>query len=131
MTDGKPAPRCERGAGEGFQGIENSEDLPRNNHPSQIRAELTDSDTAEAFGYSVTSTSPILALCRDLVDAECAPCWALAAYRGDTLCLWVRTIGEAARLKVSPHGVGFIAHPREAEGVSSDFDGSPARETAE
>jgi hypothetical protein len=132
MPDEKPASRWERGAGEqGLQGFENFEALPRNTAPSQIHAQLSGSDTAEAFGYSVTSTSPVLALCRDLVDAECPSCWSMEAYRGPTLCLRIRSIGEAARLEVGPHGVGFIACPREDEGVSSGFGGSPAMEAAE
>jgi predicted DNA-binding ribbon-helix-helix protein len=32
----------------------------------------------------------------------------LEAYHGKTLCLRVRSIGEGAALRVSPHGVGFV-----------------------
>ena len=34
----------------------------------------------------------------------------LDAYRGDVLCLRVRSIGEGARLEVNTKGTGFIAH---------------------
>ena len=73
-----------------------------------IRARLTGSDTASAEGISVTSSSPVLALCRELIKLPYDPNIRLVAYRGDTLALIVRSIGEAARLEVSGHGTGFI-----------------------
>jgi hypothetical protein len=74
--------------------------------PAIIHAELIGSDTAAAYGYAVQSSSPVLALARDLIDADHfdAP---LDAYRGDICCLHIRSISEAATLAVSTHGVGF------------------------
>jgi hypothetical protein len=50
--------------------------------------------------------APALALCRKLVEAGHDPAPALEAYRGETLCLHIRSIGEAAGLTVedSRHG---------------------------
>ena len=65
-----------------------------------IRAELCGSDTCSAEGFIVRANAPVLALCRKLVDAGYDPTRPLHAYRGDTLCLTVRTIGEGAKLTV-------------------------------
>ncbi|MFY9839327.1 MAG: hypothetical protein WAK55_23200 [Xanthobacteraceae bacterium] len=46
-------------------------------------------------------------MCRKLVEAGHDPATPLEAWRGKTLCLLVRSIGEAARLEVSGEGVGF------------------------
>jgi hypothetical protein len=42
-----------------------------------------------------------LDLCRALVEAGYDPTTPLEAYRGDMLCLRVRSIGEAADLRIS------------------------------
>lgn len=65
-----------------------------------IRAELKGDDRALACGFVVRTGSPLLALCRKLVDADYDPSTPLEAYRGDTLCLRVRSIGEAAGLEI-------------------------------
>ena len=56
------------------------------------------------------SPSPVLALCRKLIEGSTygssAP---LDAYRGNTLCLRVLGIGEAAGLEVNGGGTGFRA----------------------
>jgi len=71
-----------------------------------IIAHLSSDSIASALGITVQSPSPILALCRQLVAsstyASSAP---LEAYRGATLCLRVRSIGEAAKLEID--GIGF------------------------
>jgi hypothetical protein len=72
-----------------------------------IVATLTGSDTATAEGISVTGPSPVLALCRKLIDAGYDPALPLVAYRGGTLALRIRSIGEAARLEIRGDGVGF------------------------
>ena len=72
-----------------------------------IKAELIGDSTALACGHVVVSSSPLLGLCRKLVDAGHDPQTPLEAYRGDTLCLTVRSIGEAAGLEISGNGVGF------------------------
>jgi hypothetical protein len=76
-----------------------------------IRAELTGQDTAVALGIAANSHTPILSLCRALVDGGHDPAAPLEAYRGDVLCLRVRSIGEAAGLRIGSHGVGFEAAP--------------------
>jgi hypothetical protein len=73
-----------------------------------IRADLFDDDRATAFGYTVTSPSPVLSLCRDLIDAGCFPHEPLEAWRGAVLCLRIRSIGAAARLEVNSKGTGFV-----------------------
>ena len=73
-----------------------------------IRAELAWDDTCTALGIIVRSPSPILALCRKLVDAGHDPAAPLEAYRDSTLALRIRSIGEAAGLEVASHGAGFI-----------------------
>jgi hypothetical protein len=72
-----------------------------------VIAKLVGSDTATALGISVKSSSPILLLCRRLVDAGHDPATPLHAYRDDTLALTVRSIGEAAALEINAYGTGF------------------------
>ena len=73
-----------------------------------IHAELAWSDTATALGIVAHSYSPIIGLCRMLVEAGCDPASPLEAWRSGTLCLRVRAIGEAAELRVNPKGTGFV-----------------------
>jgi hypothetical protein len=80
--------------------------------PSQIsgqatRAELVGSDSCSALGITISSSSPVLALCRKLVQAGYDPTTPLEAYRGETLCLRVRSIGEGAQLEINGQGTGF------------------------
>ena len=79
--------------------------------PKAICAELIGSDTASAVGISITAYTPVLELCMTLVTAGHDPATPLHAYRALTLCLKVRSIGEAARLRISPAGVGFKRLP--------------------
>jgi hypothetical protein len=72
-------------------------------------AVITGSDTACAQGTTVTGPSPVLALCRKLIDAGHDPALPLIVYRGDTLALRVRSLGQAARLEVNHRGTGFVA----------------------
>jgi hypothetical protein len=71
-----------------------------------VHAELTGRDSASALGITVRGSTPVLALCRKLVENGCPPATPLAAYRGGTLCLIVRSIGEAACLEVRPSSTG-------------------------
>jgi hypothetical protein len=73
-----------------------------------IRAGLTGSSTASACGIVAQGGSPVLALCRRLVAAGHDPATPLEAYRGATLCLRIRSIGEAAGLRVNAEGTGFM-----------------------
>jgi hypothetical protein len=65
-----------------------------------IRADLIGSTQASAAGIVVTGHGPVFRLCRALVRAGHDPETPLEAYRGATLCLRVRSIGEAAQLAV-------------------------------
>jgi hypothetical protein len=66
-----------------------------------------DDDTCSALGVTVRSSSPVLALCRQLVDAGHDPTTPLEAYRRNTLALRVKSIGQTAQLEVNADGTGF------------------------
>jgi hypothetical protein len=66
-----------------------------------ILAQLSSDTYCSALGITVRSPSPVLALCRKLIQVSTyAPETPLNACRGDTLCLRVRSIGEAAGLRM-------------------------------
>jgi hypothetical protein len=66
-----------------------------------IRAALSSDSICTALGFTVTAGAPVLALCRKLIEVSTyAPETPLTAYRGDVLCLKVRSIGEAAELEI-------------------------------
>jgi hypothetical protein len=65
-----------------------------------IRAELFGSDCCVGFGLTARAAAPVLALRQKLAEAGHDPALALEAYRGETLCLRFRSIGEAASLTV-------------------------------
>jgi hypothetical protein len=71
-----------------------------------LRAELLGSSTARCGGQAATGRSPVLGLCRRLVAAGHDPSLPLHVYRGATLVLTVRTIGEGAALTVREPEVG-------------------------
>jgi len=76
--------------------------------PSQaIRGELIGSDQCCALGYTARGYTPVLRLCRMLIDAGYDPTTPLHCYRGETLCLLVRSIGEAATLEPNSGGTRF------------------------
>jgi hypothetical protein len=73
-----------------------------------IHADLSSSDTCKALGITIQSESPVLEFCRALIELGCDPDTPLECYRGDVLCLRVRSIGEAANLRISSdHSVEF------------------------
>lgn len=82
---------------------------PSSSSPQPIRAELAWSDAATALGIVARSASPILDLCRLLIEGGYDPATPLEAWRAGTLCLRVDTIGIAARLEINSKGTGFIA----------------------
>ena len=71
-----------------------------------IRAALIGSNRCEAEGLSARGYAPVLQLCRELVAAGFNPACSLEAWRGQTSCLRIRSIGEAARLTVEDDGNG-------------------------
>jgi hypothetical protein len=85
-----------------------------------IRAELVGDDTCSALGLTVRSPSPALSLCRKLVEAGYDPATPIEAFRGGTLALRVKSIGQAAGLQVNSAGTGFTARsePRRGSLVS-------------
>src|SRR5215472_11770084 len=58
------------------------------------------SDCCSALGMTARSPAPVLALCRRLVEAGHDSATPLEAWRGDVLCLRIRSIGEAAQLTI-------------------------------
>jgi hypothetical protein len=90
---------------------------------TSIRAELSGPDTCSALGIVAKSDTPVLALCRQLIDAGQDPATPLEAYRGDMLCLLVRSIGQAAELRVESSRTGRPVF-RRARGTGW---GSPVR----
>jgi hypothetical protein len=71
-----------------------------------IRAEIIESNQCDAEGYTVKASAPVLAMCRKLIEAGYDPATPLHAYRGDTLCLKVRSIGEGAQWTVQDSNSG-------------------------
>jgi hypothetical protein len=76
-----------------------------------IRAELIGSDCCSALGLVAHGSAPVFALCRKLVDAGDNSATPLEVWRCDTLALTIRSIGEGAKVEVSPRGVGFVHRP--------------------
>jgi hypothetical protein len=72
-----------------------------------IRAVIIARDQCEALGHKVRAAAPLLALCRELIEAGHDPACQLRAYRDGVLALRVRSIGEAAQLSIRGDGVGF------------------------
>jgi hypothetical protein len=74
---------------------------------STLRIDLS-SDTiaavSSASSLAVHIGAPIIALSRKLLDVGLDPATPFEAYRGNTLALRARSIGEAARLEVTGSG---------------------------
>jgi hypothetical protein len=77
-------------------------------HAMTIRADLIGSQCATALGITATGPAPVLRLCRALISTGHDPATRLEAYRGETLCLVIRSIGEAATLTVKSTSAGQI-----------------------
>jgi hypothetical protein len=72
-----------------------------------IQAKLTGDAICTAEGHTVKAGTPVIVLCRALVEAGYDPASRMEVWRGDTLALKVRSIGEAARLCIAGKGNGF------------------------
>jgi hypothetical protein len=81
-----------------------------------IIARLCRSDTCNAEGITVRSHAPVLAMCRELISAGYDSTRVLEAYRGDMLCVRVRSIGEGAKLTVKDNRFGTPTLHRWREG---------------
>jgi hypothetical protein len=94
-----------------------------------VRAVLIGDNTAIAAGVTACGRAPVLALCRLLIEAGHDPDLPLEAYRGDVLCLLVRSIGVAARLTVDEsHGCRFVRF--RGKGQQTPDLAPPMRQTA-
>jgi len=75
--------------------------------PATVTAHLQGDDTCSALDLTVQSSSPVIALCRKLIERAHDRATGLEVYRGKTLALRVRSIGQAARLEANGDGTGF------------------------
>jgi hypothetical protein len=80
--------------------------IPENKRQQQfaqapIRVTLIGFDRCEAAGIGVRGYTAVLDLCRELVAAGFDSACPLEAWRGQTLCMRVCSIGEGARLTVA------------------------------
>lgn len=80
---------------------------------SPIPAHFTGADACSALGVTCKGNAPLLKLCRALVERGIDPKTPLHAYWSNERqpSLIVRSIGEAARLRVASHDVGFELLP--------------------
>jgi hypothetical protein len=67
--------------------------------PSEIRADLSNG-VASAKGHATGGNAPILNLCRLLIADNEDPRSPMMVWRGATIALKIRSIGEGARLGV-------------------------------
>jgi hypothetical protein len=90
-----------------------------------LRAALVGSNRCTAAGITATGQAPVLALCRELLAAGFDPDQPLEIYRGTTLALRVRSIGEAARLTVKDNRLGRPVFVRWQDRPASDAAAPP------
>jgi hypothetical protein len=67
---------------------------------------LSGANTCTSADITASSTTPVLALCRQLLAAGIDPDRAMEVYRNGTLALRIRSIGEAAELTVKDDNRG-------------------------
>jgi hypothetical protein len=72
-----------------------------------IHAEIVGADQCHAEGHRVRGAAPVLAICRKLIAAGLDAGRPLHAYRGNTLCLVVRSIGRGAELVIDERRMAF------------------------
>ena len=100
--------------------------------PAQIAqvicAELIGPDRCSGLGITAQSSAPVLALCRKLIEAGCEPTTPLEAWRGQVLCLRIRTLNAGAALTVEDdrHGRPRLRRWRDRMKVSGA--GRPVRQ---
>jgi hypothetical protein len=97
----------------------------------QQRAELIGSNGASALGVEAHGPSPVLALCRALIEAGHDPATPLHAYRDHTLALKVRSIGEGAKLTVGDNDIGKSVFRRWRDRAESSGAASPMHQNLE
>jgi len=91
---------------------------------SAVRVELIGANCATTLGIEAHGPSPVLALCRALVEAGHDPA------TSDMLALRVRSIGEGARLTVEDNHIGKPVFRRCRDRAESGGAAPPVRETA-
>jgi hypothetical protein len=96
-----------------------------------IRATLVGSNRCAAEGLSARGYAPVLELCRKLVAAGFNTACPLEAWRGELLCLRVRSIGEGARLTIEDDGHGTPHLRRWRKRSQRHGAGSPVAQTAD
>lgn len=95
-----------------------------------IRCDLSGSNTAQSGDLIARGNSPVFDLCRLLVAAGHDPKAPMECYRGETVALRVRSIGEGARLTVretatdGPRVVRWKPFPGRAVTAPVDLNGS-------
>jgi hypothetical protein len=94
-----------------------------------ICAELIGSSRCDAEGLSARGYAPVFQLCRELVAAGFNPACSLEAWRGQTFCLRIRSIGEAARLTIEDDGNGTPRIRRWRNRPETYGAGSPVAQT--
>jgi hypothetical protein len=97
---------------------------------SAVRAELIGTNRATALGIKAHNPSPVVALCRTLVEAGHDPATPLLAYRGNTLALKVRSIGEGAKLTVGDSRIGKPVFRRWRDRAESSVPAPPIAPSA-
>jgi hypothetical protein len=80
----------------------------KNGAAQAICAELSGDDQCRALGIVAISPSPVLLLCRKLIATGVDPATPIEVWRHDVPCLSVRSLGEAAGLRVNSAGTGFV-----------------------
>jgi hypothetical protein len=93
-----------------FQSAHAERGFVMDHHP--IRAVIVKADECAALSQKVRASAPILSLCRKLIASGYDPALPLHAYRGDTLALKVRSIGEGAQYTVGDNKLGTPIFPR-------------------
>jgi len=89
-----------------------------------ISAQLVGDDQCCVDDYLVQSHSPVLAMCRELIEAGFNPERPLHVYRDGVLALTVRSIGEAAQIEINGKGAGFLRRPQAVgTALPARFDG--------
>ena len=71
-----------------------------------IRAELIGASCCVVDSHTTRGPSPILAMCRQLIEAGFDPQLPLEAYRGEVLCIRVRSIGRGAQFTIEDDASG-------------------------
>jgi hypothetical protein len=80
--------------------------MTANHDAAPIACQIIGSDRCEVGGLVVKHNAPVLAICRALIEAGYDPEQPLEAYRGDTLCLRVSSIGHGAQYTVEENRSG-------------------------